>query len=727
MQGDRPLGSGNKDQLGFQEVAFRIASSLVDRASDKGLVIGIEGAWGSGKSSLLYLIEDALSQNPELGHPSVINFRPWLVGNRDALLANLFSALSKEVNLVALEAGDATGISREKAKAAGEALRKFVAGLGHAGSAVELAGDAIAFAPLKWFGKGMSAVGNWAKRKPTDPPLEVLKDRLVKSLHDLGHRFIITIDDVDRLEPYEVVEVLRLARSVADLPNVIYLLCYDSEILAHSIEQASGVKDGRSYLEKIVQLTVMVPKPEPFRLRQWFSDELRQFTSTKSDDELSRLRSVIDFEGGRQLKTPRSVVRALDSVRFFWPPLRAANGDLADLVWLQLIKDGNPPLYRWIEEYCATAALLSIGTVRVDDAERQAQLDALHGAVEPNHFTDHTYRYYFAEPLPGASADFLQDGNGFELFQRVPDSERDAAIGAGRLASPDHYRLYFALAGPSHALTQSDYDAFWAAADSTSDEVEAYLLELHQVELIGNLGKADLLLERLKSADITVLTPARCRNILLALANTMDAAYSARPFDIAWAISLWDRATALVPRMLSQLKDNTRAETIEQMFGQGRAIGWLTKLMRKETFAHGRYGNRPQPAREWLFTDEDLDRIFELMLTRFRGMSASEILEVVRPLDILFAWRQAGDEAGPRDVLQERITTDQGLVEALENLTTIHNSSDRGSYSVLTRDNVAPFLDFDACRERVNALHAAGGPLSPRAAALARAFDDDDL
>ena len=122
----------------------------------------------------------------------------------------------------------------------------------------------------------------------------------------------------------------------------------------------------------------------------------------------------------------------------------------------------------------------------------------------------------------------------------------------------------------------------------------------------------------------------------------------------------------------------------------------------------------------------ELDRVFELMLTRFRGMSVTEILDVIHPLDILFAWRQAGDEAGPSDLLKKHIATDQGLVEVLEKLTTIRNSSDRGSYSVLTRDNVDSFLDFDASRERIKALRARGGPLSPRAATLARAFNDDD-
>lgn len=364
IKGDRALGSGDEDKLGFREVAERIATSLADRASEDGLVIGVEGAWGSGKSSLLFLITDELGKLPAKRQPTIINFQPWLIGNRDALITSLFGELSRQLDQVALNAGDPTRISVTKAKEAGEALRRFMNGLSRAGSVIEFAGEASGIAPLKLIGKGAKAAGDAAGKQPPPPPLSELKDTLVNSLRDLGHRFVVTIDDVDRLEPVEVIEILRLVRSVVDLPNVIYLLCYDSDMLAHSIEKATKIKEGHSYLGKIVQLTVMVPKPEPFQLRQWFADELHFIASAMDEDELSRLRLVIDYEGGRQLRTPRSVVRALDAIRFFWPPLREAKADLADIVWLQLIKDGNPGLYRWIEEYCGTAAALSLDSAR---------------------------------------------------------------------------------------------------------------------------------------------------------------------------------------------------------------------------------------------------------------------------------------------------------------------------------------------------------------------------
>jgi hypothetical protein len=723
VKGDRALSSGDEDKLGFREVAKRIAGSLVDRASEDGWVIGVEGAWGSGKSSLLFLIGDELGKLPKDREPTVINFRPWLIGNRDALITSLFGELSRQLDQVALNAGDATGISIAKAKEAGEALRRFMSALGKTGSAIEFAGDASGVGAVKWVGKGLTAIGGLWGKKPAPPPLSELKDKLVKSLRDLGHRFVITIDDVDRLEPAEVIEILRLVRSVVDLPNVIYLLCYDSDTLAHSIEKAAGVKSGHSYLEKIVQLTVMVPKPEPFQLRQWFSDELDLIASAKDEDELSRLKVVIDYEGGRQLRTPRSVVRAFDAVRFFWPPLREAKADLADLVWLQLIKDGNPALYRWIEGYCGTAASLSLGTARVDAAEKARELASFLATVADSHFDDLAYRHSFVEQLPGFELDHVDGGNKFKIFEQVRDHDRDEAIRKRRLASPDHYRLYFALAGPSYALTQDNVTSMWAAAETGANQAGAALLHLHDEHATGSLTKADILLERIKSGAYEVLAPGQCENLLIAFSQVMDEAFRRHTFDEFSASSLWDRAQRLIPLLLARLEAARRAAAVTSMFSEGAAIGWLTSLFRHETFAHGRYGDRLRPENEWVFTNAELDRITELMLDRYRAMSASDVFGYPNAISLLFAWRQGGDEQGPRRLIEANIASDEGLVKTIENLTSTVVSSNRGKYDVLRKDYLSPFVDYESVKERILALEN-NNDLGARAKRLAIAFDD---
>lgn len=726
IKGDRALQVGDEDRLGFRKIAARIATSLVDHASDGGLVIGIDGAWGTGKSSLLFLIEDELGKLDAKHRPTVVNFRPWLVGQRDTLLASLFSTLSTQINKVASEAGNATGVSIEKAKAAAEALRKFTEGLGRFGSVVEFAGDASGVVPMSWAGKGIKAIGGAFEKKAAVRPLPELKANLVRSLEELGHRFIVTIDDVDRLEPSEVIEVLRLVRSVADFPNVIYLLCYDSEILAHSIEQAAKVKSGRSYLEKIVQLTTMVPTPEAFELRQWFTDDLHAIATPKNDDELSRLRSVIDHEGGRLLKTPRAVVRALDSIRFFWPPLRDADGDLADLVWLQLIKDGNPALYRWIESYSTEATVLSLGTGTIGEGEKAQKLTELMNVVDDSFFADSMYRFYFAEHLAGVEAE-LTDAGTFTLYQRVTDDERGAAIRGRRLASPDHYRLYFALAAPAHTVTGFTVDEIAEAAEAGSAEIGHILLELHKQRIGASaMGQADVLLERFKAAH-DVLSANQSLHLLLAFSDIMDDAYRARPFDSVWMSSLWDRAERLVPILLSKSGPQQRAETVAAMFERGRAICWLSKLFRRETFAHGRFGDRRKPEQDWILNSAELDQVAVTMLRRYQALTADDLFALVDPLDVLFAWSQGGDVKGPQQLVAACIADDEGLVATLEKLTTFVTSSSRGTYSVLKKNNLDSFLDYEEARERTIALATGGGPLAAQAQALATAFESAEI
>jgi hypothetical protein len=697
IKGDRALSSGDEDRLGFREIARRIATSLIDRASEDGLVVGLEGAWGSGKSSLLYLITDELQKLPDNERPTVIRFQPWLIGNRDALIASLFAELSKQVDQLALQGGDATPASVAKANEAGEALRGFINGLSKAGAFIEFAGKASGLSLLEMAGTGLKAAGE-ATEEGRTPQLAELKEKLVKSLRGLDHRFIITIDDVDRLEPAEVIEVLRLVRSVVDLSNIVHLLCYDSDILAHSIEEAAKVKNGHAYLEKIVQLTVMVPQPEPLQLRQWFTDELSLIARAKEEDELSRLKHVIDYEGGRQLRTPRSVVRALDAIRFLWPPLREAKADLADLVWLQLIKDGNPALYRWIEDYCATAAVVSLGTARVDEAEKTQKLAALLAAVPTDHFKDTMYRHAFVDQLPGLEVGFAKKDDVFRIFEPVTNQDRDDAIRRRRLASPDHYRIYFALAGPSHALSQEDFTAMWATADANADKAGAFLLQLNEQHAVGSLTKADIVLERIKSGAHEVLSPTQSENLLLALSHVMDEIYRTRGFDLDWINTTWDRAQDLIPMLLSRLTSTHRAPVIKAMFTKGTAIGWLTGIFRDETFAHGRYGQKRRTEDEWLFKDPELDQVTELMVARYQAMSASDLLASPRPISVLFAWLQGGDEEGPRKLLEMHAASDEGLVEILEHLFS------RGKFQVLRRENVEPFMDYGTIKLRLGNL-----------------------
>jgi len=706
--GEHALQDGEPDRLGFGEIAERIARAIVDRASTGGLVIGIDGRWGSGKSSLLHLIERSLGKLPARSRPTILNFRPWLVGDRDALLNSLFGELAEKIASAALEGGDATKETIQKSKKAAEAVRRFAASISKAGSLVETAGEL--WGPAKWIGKGFQGIGKMVSGEKPPSDLASLKAAITRDLLDLGHRFIVTIDDVDRLEPLEVIEVLRLVRSVADFPNVIYLLCYDAERLAEAIKSAAKVEDGAAFLEKIVQLTVMVPSPEPFELRQWFAEELERIVGpVENETGLERLRMVIDQEGGQQLRTPRSVVRTLDSLRFFWPAIRHEKVDLADLVWLQMIKDGAPALYRWVESYVAGVATTSFGTAKISEPNVAARLKELQRICDDGQLDDVMYRHFLSEILPGLAVGYGGDEPPVKIHQKINAGERQTAIEGRRLASADHYRLYFSLIGPSHSVTQASMDAFWSAVDDGPDSTASILLDLHRQRALGTLRKSDVLFERLRAMNPTLWTEARARNLLLAFGLMMDDAYRENPDEHLFIVTSWDRAERLVPILYAQfLNANLRLAMTEHLFGSSPSVGWLTSLFRREILAHGRWGDQKQSSEKWYLSDGELSRAIDLLIPRYRSMSMDQILDTPRPIHIFYGWNQSGDEAGPRKLVADATKSDEGIVRFLSQMTSVGQSSSRGNYTSLRRDAVTPFLDYDAALRHLKAI-ASGG------------------
>lgn len=88
---ERPIESSTEDRLERDQFVRRLASALIDPKTKKsrGVVIGITGPWGSGKSSILNLLRERL----KAGYPDavVVSFDPWLVSGRNDLISEFIN------------------------------------------------------------------------------------------------------------------------------------------------------------------------------------------------------------------------------------------------------------------------------------------------------------------------------------------------------------------------------------------------------------------------------------------------------------------------------------------------------------------------------------------------------------------------------------------------------------------------------------------------------------
>lgn len=79
---DRPIERPTEDKLERERFIERLADAVIaGNSKATGVIIGITGPWGSGKSSILNLLANHISETrPEA---IVVRFDPWLISGRN--------------------------------------------------------------------------------------------------------------------------------------------------------------------------------------------------------------------------------------------------------------------------------------------------------------------------------------------------------------------------------------------------------------------------------------------------------------------------------------------------------------------------------------------------------------------------------------------------------------------------------------------------------------------
>ena len=91
---DRPLTDRQYDRLNRAAFADRIAGVLRGLPKGTGLVVGIHGPWGDGKTTVLNLLRANLSSNDAI---VVRDFNPWRLTNDEAMFRGFFSVLAEAI------------------------------------------------------------------------------------------------------------------------------------------------------------------------------------------------------------------------------------------------------------------------------------------------------------------------------------------------------------------------------------------------------------------------------------------------------------------------------------------------------------------------------------------------------------------------------------------------------------------------------------------------------
>ena len=92
---DKPINSENEDRFQRYGFAKRIAETIVSRNNKDSIVLGLFGAWGEGKSSVINFIKSEISSTSK--DFIQLTFNPWRFTDEAALLTSFFNTLASEI------------------------------------------------------------------------------------------------------------------------------------------------------------------------------------------------------------------------------------------------------------------------------------------------------------------------------------------------------------------------------------------------------------------------------------------------------------------------------------------------------------------------------------------------------------------------------------------------------------------------------------------------------
>lgn len=218
------------------------------------MTIGIQGDWGTGKTSIMRMIDAELKQSSQT-KVRTLWFNTWQFSQFDmgndlalSLISTLFSAI------VGVNAKKNT--PKEMFHIIGNLAKKLsVAAIGSK------------------FGTEVAEVVNSAvsgEEKEIDLPEAIarLKEDFSSivdaSLASAGmDRYVIFVDDLDRLQPGKAIELLEVLKLFLDIKNCVFVLAIDYQVVLRGVAmkygESIGEDKGKSFFDKIIQVPFKMP------------------------------------------------------------------------------------------------------------------------------------------------------------------------------------------------------------------------------------------------------------------------------------------------------------------------------------------------------------------------------------------------------------------------------------------------------------------------------------
>lgn len=301
------------------------------------MTVSIQGDWGSGKTSMMNMIKEKISDSV-----CPIWFNTWQFSQFDMGSSLVFSMMEVLLDELGCEPKI---INKIMSGLAGFARRtvKVMTDSAVCGAAADIAEEIMT----------PESAGNYAKE------IMELKTKFQKAVDEKikssgKDRVVVFVDDLDRLQPEKAVELLEVMKLFIECNNCVFVIAVDYDVVTRGIRQKYGEdvgeEKGKSFFDKIIQLPFKVPVAQ-YDIKNYVRNMLKNMNISASDEDIELFKNLIHTSIGLN---PRSMKRLFNTYQLLDIITRSSIIGLNDAVRQKILfatlcmQMGHESLYQYL-------------------------------------------------------------------------------------------------------------------------------------------------------------------------------------------------------------------------------------------------------------------------------------------------------------------------------------------------------------------------------------------
>lgn len=223
------------------DIINQLYRSITYAEPEKSYVISLEGAWGTGKTTIINNVKKLIADDWNADDYIIIDdFDPWLYGSQEALLYAMYDTL-----LSHLQISYSTYTSK-----------KLIDGILGIVAEEHVAGNLL----YRYVSVYNDSIENVKK----------LKGRISTLIQTSDKKIVFIIDNLDRASDSNIIFLFKLISLVFDLPRIVYVLAFEKERIEKVLNETQEFNS--RFTEKIIQQEITVYPIEKEQLKRIYSE-----------------------------------------------------------------------------------------------------------------------------------------------------------------------------------------------------------------------------------------------------------------------------------------------------------------------------------------------------------------------------------------------------------------------------------------------------------------------